>query len=66
MTKLTANNRDSWFETVWNALHDYREQCAPAEIDGIPFPENDEAWDDICTAMAWIAEAAGYETVFDS
>jgi hypothetical protein len=65
MTKLTANNMDSWFETVWNALHDYREQCAPAEIDGLQFPENDEAWDDICTAMAWIAEAAGHEMEMD-
>lgn len=38
-------------ETVWDALHAYREDCIP-ESDEM----YDEIWDDICTAMAWIEE----------
>ncbi len=39
-------------DTVWEALHGYREDCIP-ETDAM----YDEQWDDICTAMAWIKEA---------
>jgi len=35
---------------VWEALETYREEC---------IPDNDEAWDDICTAMARIQESLG-------
>jgi hypothetical protein len=63
--KLTADNMDSWFETVWEALHDYREDSIPSEINGFPYPPNDEKWDEICTAMAWISEFCGYETEMD-
>jgi hypothetical protein len=51
MTELTRGDTDSWFETIWDALHGYREDC---------IPEGDEAyddqWSDICTAMAWLRE----------
>jgi len=51
MTGLTKGNRYSWFKTVWDALHAYREDLIP-EGDELC----DEIWDDICTAMAWIEE----------
>ena len=55
--KLTSSNMDSWFETVWEALWEAQD-CA----DPIYAPDR---WDDICTAMAWIAEAAGHEPEMD-
>jgi len=51
MTGLTKGNRYSWFKTVWDALHAYREDLIP-EGDELC----DEIWDDICTAMSWIEE----------
>jgi hypothetical protein len=45
---LTHNNKASWIATVWNTL----EMWHGDELD----PEDREQWDDICTAMAWIAE----------
>ena len=45
---LHAQDPQSWFETVWDALHGFREDCISTD---------DEQWDDICTAMAWITEA---------
>ena len=47
---LTYHNPISWLETVWLALDEHRE---------IQSLEDDERWDDICTAMAWIAESMG-------
>jgi hypothetical protein len=44
---LTKSDKRSWFSTVWDALHSYREDCIPTD---------DEQWDEICTAMAWIEE----------
>ncbi len=38
-------------ETVWDALHAYREDLIPEGDE-----QYDEIWDDICTAMAWIEE----------
>ena len=50
--ELTRGDMDTWFETIWNALHSHRENCIPEGGD----PTYDEEWDDICTAMAWIEE----------
>jgi hypothetical protein len=47
---LTRADRDSWLETIWDALHSYREDSIPVG------EEYDPIWDDICTAMAWIEE----------
>jgi hypothetical protein len=47
---LTRADRASWLETIWDALHGYREDSIP------PDEEYDPIWDDICTAMAWIEE----------
>ena len=52
MIELTENNKVSWTETVWNALQGFREDCISTD---------DEQWDEICTAMAWITEELGYE-----
>lgn len=56
MSKPTNFSIPESLETVWDALHAYREDL---------IPEGDEAydsqWDDICTAMAWITEALGYD-----
>jgi hypothetical protein len=47
---LTRADKASWLETIWDALHGYRENCIPES------EEYDHIWDDICTAMAWITE----------
>jgi hypothetical protein len=47
---LTRADKGSWLETIWDALHGYRENCIPEG------EEYDPIWDDICTAMAWIEE----------
>lgn len=46
--------RITTLENIWVALQGYRENC-------ISGPEYDDEWDDICTDMAWIAEALGLE-----
>ena len=51
MTDLTRGDTDSWFETIWDALHGYREDCIPEDHEVY-----EEQWSDICTAMAWIRE----------
>ena len=51
MTELTKGNTESWFETIWDALHGYREDCIPEDHEVY-----EEQWSDICTAMAWLRE----------
>lgn len=60
MSGPTATNPESWIETVWGALHSFRQNCIP-EGD-LMF---DAEWDDICTAMAWISENLGLEESVD-
>ena len=57
----TSNDIRSWVDTVWHALHGYREDCIPESGDAT----YDEEWSDICTAMAWIQEELGVEEVMD-
>lgn len=38
-------------DTIWRALHAYREDCIPEGDEAY-----DEEWSDICTAMAVIQE----------
>lgn len=60
-TALRADDRDSWLETIWTALHDYRETSIPEGQD----VAYDDAWSDITTAMAWITESVtGEDTNF--
>lgn len=46
---LTASDRASWLETIWEAIHAL-EDCQP---------ETDI--DDVKTAMAWVTESLGLE-----
>ena len=61
MAEVTYNNRESWMETVWVALQNYREDCIP-EGDAM----YDNEWNDICTAMAWIREELGLPDEVDN
>jgi hypothetical protein len=45
-------------KTVWLALEGYRHHVIPEGT-----KENDEAWDDVCTAMAVIQEDMGLEEI---
>ena len=49
--------------TVWQALHNYREQCLSEDHEEYL----DEEWDDITAAMSWIATGLGLtdEEVFN-
>ena len=53
------NNID--LNIIWNALHNYQTDS----LSGCEEPEgdkyNEEAWDEICTQMAWIHEALGID-----
>ncbi len=49
----TAADMESWLETIWNALHGFREDCIPEGQD----EAYDSQWSDICTAMHWLREA---------
>ena len=49
--ELRANDKDTWMETIWDALFKYRDDCIP-EGDA----DYDAEWGDICTAMAWLQE----------
>ena len=51
MNNLNANDKDTWVETIWDALFKYRDNCIP-ETDA----NYDAEWSDICTAMAWLQE----------
>lgn len=60
MHNLTYTDKQSWLDTVWAALDAYRQDY---------IPNDDEQWDEICTAMAWIrgelidVEEEGMESV---
>lgn len=51
MTEPTSHDTNSWFATIWEALHGYREDSI-SEGD----ENNDAQWSSICTAMAWLKE----------
>jgi hypothetical protein len=46
---LRANDRASWLNTIWEAIHEL-EACQP-----------DTGMDDVKTAMAWVTETLGLE-----
>ena len=50
----TANDPASWFETIWSALHHWKQSGFQDEI-------TDEDWNKVTEAMAWITEELGYE-----
>ena len=59
---MTEQEKKNALSIVWDALHDYRENCIPQfndnkfETDQISY---DEQWDEICGAMANITEELG-------
>jgi hypothetical protein len=61
-TRLHAYDKHSWKETIWEALHGYRENCIPEGGD----PAYDEQWNDICSAMAYIQEELGVPEIVDN
>jgi hypothetical protein len=58
---LTSHSLFDAKETIWDALHLARENVIPPDSNG----PNDEQWEDVCTAMAWLQEAAGCEEIMD-
>jgi hypothetical protein len=50
---MTRNDTQAQLDTIWNALHIHRDCCQEGA------EESDAEWDEICTAMAWIAEDLG-------
>lgn len=55
---LTRSDQESHLGVIWDALHQYREVWLTEGGQDI-FVNYDEAWGDICTAMAWIREDLG-------
>jgi hypothetical protein len=51
MTKPTNFDTSESLEVIWSALHSYSEHYEEG------LKEDEEEWDNICTAMAWITEA---------
>lgn len=51
---MKRNDTLSHLNTLWDALHCYRD-CLIPEGDEM----YDQEWDELCTAMAWIAEDLG-------
>ena len=46
---LTASDRASWLETIWEAIHELEDFQPETDID------------DVKTAMAWVTESLGLE-----
>jgi|TARA_R100000479_G_scaffold157609_1_gene94388 hypothetical protein len=63
--KMTEQEKKNALSIVWDALHDYRENCIPQfndnkfEADQISY---DEQWDEITGAMAEITEELGLDS----
>ena len=53
MVRWTEHDRTLALTTVWDALHEYRENLIPPDR---PDTSYDEQWDEICLAMAMIKE----------
>jgi len=49
---INKNDSNTWLDVIWHALECYREDCISGD-------EHDQAWDDICTVMAWISDKVG-------
>lgn len=54
-TALRPADKQSWLNTLWDALSSYRDDCIPEGAE----KRYDEEWSEICRAMAWITEALG-------
>ena len=54
MDRWTERDRTVALNTVWDVLHQYRENLIPPDR---PDTSYDEEWDEICFAMAVIKES---------
>ena len=54
MNRWTERDRTVALNTVWDVLHQYRENLIPPDR---PDTSYDEEWDEICFAMAVIKES---------
>ena len=52
--KLTALDKEAWLSTIWTALEEWQDEYEGRAAVGTDTYE--QRWDDICTAMAWLAE----------
>ena len=57
--KLTSLDKAVWLSTIWTALEEWQDEYAGRSAVGTDTYE--QRWDDICTAMAWIAEGLEWE-----
>ena len=55
-TNPTHCDERSWFQTIWDALHHWRSLALEPND-----PTDDEDWNKVTEAMAWITEELGYE-----
>ena len=56
--EVVYNDTQSWLGAIWHVLHMAREDCISEDKNG----PNDRAWEEVCTAMAWVAEDLGVKT----
>ena len=67
--KMTEQETKNNLSIIWDALHDYRENCIPQYNDN-DFTKDevtyDEQWDEICGAMANITEQLGLDSGADN
>jgi len=52
VTSVCANDPRSWINAIWHVLHMARENCISEDANG----PNDQTWEEVCTAMAWVSE----------
>jgi len=55
--RLTHNDRASWIAIIWDVIN------GTSEVN--EGRNEDEEWDDVCTAMAWIMEEIGVRNELD-
>lgn len=63
LPECTNGDAEQAFDVIWAVLNDYQDKVIPSDeanrrfLDPKDADANEEQWDDICTAMAWIREA---------
>jgi len=66
---MTEREIKNSLSIIWDALHDYRQNCIPQYNDN-DFTKDevsyDEQWDEICGAMANVTEELGLDSGDDN
>jgi len=55
---MNANDMEGNLSLIWNALHFYREHGIPEGVS-----EYDDQWPELCSAMAYISEDLGIDSM---